>query len=66
MSATLVHPLTEIRLPTLAQTSAVATPGGWKMANISGMAVSANIAAAPAAQERNFIVTGSPFRRECR
>ena len=26
VSATLVHPLTEIRLPTLAQTSALATP----------------------------------------
>lgn len=61
MSATLVHPLTETRLPTLAQTSALATPEGCTTEYISGIDVTASIAIAAAIQGRTHNVSAEPF-----
>jgi hypothetical protein len=59
----LVHPLTETRLPTLAQTSALATPEGWTTADISGIDVRANSVIPAAVQDRThtFIAISFPF-----
>ena len=64
VSATLVHPLTETRLPTLAQTSALATPEGCMTAYISGIDVRANTAIPAAVQDRThrFIAISIPSR----
>ena len=64
VSATLVHPLTETRLPTLAQTSALATPEGCTTAYISGIDVTANTAIPTAVQDRThrFIAISFPQR----
>ena len=69
MSATLVHPLTETRLPTLAQTSALATAEGCTTEYISGIDVTATIAIPAAIHDRthnviavSFEVTGRPAR----
>jgi hypothetical protein len=65
VSATLVHPLTETRLPTLAQTSALATPEGCTTAYISGIDVRANTAIPAAVQDRThrFIAISSRHGR---
>jgi len=64
VSATLVHPLTETRLPTLAQTSALATPEGCTKVYISGIDVRANTAIPAAVQDRTqrFIAISFPSR----
>lgn len=69
MSATLVQPLTETRLPTLAQTSALATAEGCTTEYISGIDVTAAIAIAAAIQGRihhvvaaSFAITARPDR----
>jgi hypothetical protein len=69
VSATLVHPLTETRLPTLAQTSALATPEGCTTEYISGIDGTASSAIPTAIQGRthnviavSFAVTGRPAR----
>jgi hypothetical protein len=58
----LVHPLTETRLPTLAQTSALATPEGCTTAYISGIDVRANAAIPAAIHDRThrFIAISFP------
>lgn len=61
MSATFVQPLTETRLPTLAQTSALATPEGCTTEYISGIEVTA-IAAIPATSQDRIPVTVRPAR----
>jgi hypothetical protein len=48
----LVHPLTETRLPKLAQTSALATPEGCTTADISGIEVRVNNAIPAVVQDR--------------
>ena len=62
VSATLVHPLTETRLPTLAQTSAWATPEGCTTAYISGIHVRANTVIPAAVQDR-IELAAHPARR---
>jgi hypothetical protein len=58
-----MHPPTEMRLPALAQTSALATPEGCTMAYISGTAVSAKTAIPAAAQDciTSFIAFSFPL-----
>jgi hypothetical protein len=65
----LVHPLTETRLPTLAQTSALATPEGCTTEYISGIDAKAIVAIPAATQDRihnliavSFRVTGRSAR----
>jgi hypothetical protein len=64
VSATLVHPLTETRLPALTQTSALATPEGCTTAYISGIDVRAKTAVPAAIQDRihRFIAVTFPIR----
>jgi len=62
VSATLVHPLTETRLPTLAQTSALATPEGCTTEHISGIDAIASIAVPAAIQDRAHRVVAVSFR----
>jgi hypothetical protein len=57
-----VHPLTETRLPTLAQTSALATPEGCTTEYISGIDVTAIIAIPAAIQDRSHQVIAVSFR----
>jgi hypothetical protein len=60
VSPTLVHPLTETRLPTLAQTSALATADGCTTQYISGIDAIATIAIPAAIQDRAHRVTRHP------
>jgi hypothetical protein len=61
VSARLVHPLTETRLPTLAQTSALATAEGCTTQYISGIDAMATIAIPAAIQERTHMVIATSF-----
>jgi hypothetical protein len=63
VSATLVHPLTETRLPTLAQTSALATLAGCTTAYISGIDVRAKTAIPAAVQDRTHRTIAISFRQ---
>ncbi|OBG64831.1 hypothetical protein A9X03_05300 [Mycobacterium sp. E1715] len=53
-----VHPLTETRRPTLAHTSALATPDGRTTAYVSGIAARANTAIPPAVHDRALTFIG--------
>jgi hypothetical protein len=61
VSPTLVHPLTETRLPTLAQTSALATADGCTTQYISGIDAIATIAIPAAIQDRAHNVIAVSF-----
>src|SRR5215472_16878634 len=61
VSATFMHPPTEMRLPKFAQTSALATPDGCITAYMSGTAVSAKTAIPAAVQDRVQSFIAIPF-----
>jgi len=48
----LAHPLTDMRRPALAHTSALATPAGWIVTTAAGTAVTAKTVAAARAHDR--------------